>query len=146
MSERGVLLVRTGGRRLGLPLRGVLEVSEAGTIDRVPGTAPAIRGVMRARGRLVPLAHLGALVSGAACPAPSPERAVVLASVAERWLALEVDEVDAAPDEVVLPPPDGSDLGAWAVGVVRRDDGWIPILNLHALADRLQDGGGQQAR
>lgn len=138
MTIRGVLLVRSGGRRLGLPLVGILEVGEATLIDRVPGTAPAVRGVMRARGHLVPLAHLGALVSGGACPAPNPDRSVVLATVADRWLALEVDEVDAAPDEEVLQPPEGSDLAAWALGVVRRDNGWIPILNLDALADRLQ--------
>lgn len=138
MISRGVLLVRTGGRRLGLPLVGILEVGDATVVSRVPGSAPSIRGMVRARGRLVPLAHLGALVSGEACPAPDPDRSVVLATVADRWLALEVDEVDAAPDEEVLPPPEGSGLAAWALGVVRRDNGWIPILNLDALADRLQ--------
>jgi len=138
MNTRGVLLVRSGGRRLGLPLSGILEVAEPGGVNRVPGAAPAIRGVVQARGRLVPLAHLGALVAGEACPAPDPDRSVVLAAVADRWLALEVDEVDAAPDEEVLPPPEGSELAAWAIGVVRRDGGWVPILNLDALADRLR--------
>jgi len=138
MISRGVLLVRTGGRRLGLPLVGILEVGDATVVSRVPGSAPSIRGMVRARGRLVPLAHLGALVSGEACPAPNPDRSVVLATVADRWLALEVDDVDAAPDEEVLPPPEGSGLAAWALGVVRRDNAWIPILNLDALADRLQ--------
>jgi len=138
MISRGVLLVRTGGRRLGLPLVGILEVGDATVVSRVPGSAPSIRGMVRVRGRLVPLAHLGALVSGGACPAPDPDRSVVLATVADRWLALEVDDVDAAPDEEVLPPPEGSGLAAWALGVVRRDNGWIPILNLDALADRLQ--------
>ena len=138
MTTRGVLLVRTGGRRLGLPLAGILEVGEPGAVNRVPGSAPAIRGMMQLRGRLVPLAHLGALVSGEVCPAPDPARSVVLATVADRWLALEVDDIDAAPDEEVLPPPEGSELAAWALGVVRRDNRWIPILNLDALADRLQ--------
>lgn len=138
MISKGVLLVQTGGRILGLPLGGILEVGEAVGFDRVPGTAPSVRGVMLARGRLVPLAHLGALVSGGPCPAPDPDGAIVLATVGDRWLALEVDEVDAAPDEEILPPPDGSLLAAWAMGVVRRDQSWIPILNLDALADRLQ--------
>jgi len=138
MTTRGVLLVRAGGRRLGLPLGGILEVGESRAVSRIPGSAPAIRGVMQARGRLVPLAHLGALVSGGACPAPDPDHSVVLATVADRWLALEVDDVDAAPDEDVLLPPEGSGLAAWAIGVVRRDNSWIPILNLDALADRLR--------
>jgi purine-binding chemotaxis protein CheW len=138
VTTRGVLLVRSGGRRLGLPLAGILEVGEATAVSPVPGSAPSIRGVVQARGRLVPLAHLGALVSGGTCPVPDPERSVVLATVADRWLALEVDEVDAAPEEELLPPPEGSGLAAWALGVVHRDNHWIPILNLDALADRLQ--------
>ncbi len=136
--SKGVLLVKSGGKRLGLPLGGVLEVGEAGRYQRVPGTAPSVRGVMQARGRLVPLAHLGALVSGQPCPPADPDSAVVLATVADRLLALEVDDVDAAPDENVLPPPEGSVLAAWALGVVRHDNGWVPILNLDALAERLQ--------
>jgi len=138
MSTRGVLLVLSGGRRLGLPLSGILEVGEATAVSRVPGSAPAIRGVVHARGRLVPLAHLGALVSGGSCPAPDPDRSVVLATVAARWLALEVDDVDAAPEEEILLPPEGSGLAAWALGVVRRDNDWIPVLDLDALADRLR--------
>jgi chemotaxis signal transduction protein len=142
MNGKGVLLVTSGGRRMGLPLQGILEVGDITAVEPVPGTAPAVRGVMRARGRLVPLAHLGALVSGESCPAPAAERSAVLAMVADRWLALEVEQVDAAPDEVVLPPPDGSALAALALGVVRRDERWIPILNLEALAERLQGEGG----
>ena len=141
--SRGVLFVSSGGRRLGLPLQGVLEVGDVAQVNPVPGAAPAVRGVMQARGRLVPLAHLGALVSGGRCPAPAAERSAVLAAIADRWLALEVDQVDAAPEEVVLPPPEGSALAALAVGVVRRDDSWIPVLNLEALAERLrgEEGG-----
>ena len=127
---------------MGLPLQEILEVGDVPAVEPVPGSAPAVRGVMRARGRLVPLAHLGALVSGQSCPAPAAERSVVLATIADRWLALEVEQVDAAPEEVVLPPPDGSALAALTLGVVRRDERWIPILNLEALAERLQGEGG----
>jgi chemotaxis signal transduction protein len=138
VNQRGVLLVRSAGRRLGLPLRGVLEVGEVAEVQPVPGAAPAVRGVMPVRGRLVPLAHLGALLSGGTCPPVAADRAAILAEVASRWLALEVDEVDAAPDEEILPPPEGSGLAAWVLGVVRRDETWIPILNLDALGERLQ--------
>jgi chemotaxis signal transduction protein len=138
MTGRGVLLMRTGGRRLGLLLTEVLEVGDVPPVAQVPGTAPAVRGITRARGRLVPLAHLGALVSGGSCPEGAAGCTLVLAAVADRWVALEVDEVDAAPDDEVQAPPDGAGLGRWAVGVIRRDGGWIPILNLEALAERLQ--------
>lgn len=138
MSGHGVLLVRSEGRRLGLPLEQVLEVGSIGRIDPVPGSVRAVRGVTLARGRLVPLVHLGALLSGKECPPLLPDRTQVLASIAQQWLALEVDEADAAPSDEVLPPPEGSGLAAWVNGVVRLDKSWIPVLNLDALADRLR--------
>jgi len=137
MSDRGVLLVQTGGRRLGLPLHEVLEVSDVARVEPVPGAAPALRGITSARGRLVPLAHLGALVSGGRCPPAAAERTQVLATVADRWLALEVDDVDAAPDQEILPPPEGAGFASWAMGVVRLENQWIPILDLTVLAERL---------
>lgn len=134
----GILLVRSGGRDIGLPLDRVLEVGSIRQVNAVPGAAPAVRGVTEARGRLVPLAHLGALLAGEACPPPAEESTQVLALVAEQWLALEVDAADAAPADAVLPPPEGSGLASWVVGVVRRDKNWIPVLNLDALAERLR--------
>jgi chemotaxis signal transduction protein len=138
MSGHGILLVRSGGRELGLPLEGVLEVGSILQVDVVPGVAPAVRGVTEARGRLVPLAHLGALLAGESCPPLDRENTQVLALVAGQWLALEVDAADAAPADAILPPPEGSGLAAWVVGVVRREKSWIPVLNLDALADRLR--------
>lgn len=134
----GILLVRSGGREVGLPLDRVLEVGGIGAINAVPGTAPAVRGVTEARGRLVPIAHLGALLAGEACPPLVAEQTQVLALVDGQWLALEVEAADAAPSDAILPPPEGSGLASWVVGVVRRDKTWIPVLNLDALADRLR--------
>jgi chemotaxis signal transduction protein len=138
MKRHGILLVRSGGRELGIPLDRVLEVGSIRQVNVVPGAAPAVRGVTEARGRLVPLAHLGALLAGEPCPPADPEQTQVLALVAGQWLALEVDAADAAPADAILPPPEGSGLAAWVVGVVRRDKSWIPVLNLDALADRLR--------
>jgi hypothetical protein len=63
---------------------------------------------------------------------------MVLARVGERWVAFEVDDVDAAPHEEVLPYPIEHQGTGWTVGAVRRREGWIPILNLEALAERWQ--------
>jgi two-component system chemotaxis response regulator CheV len=134
----GILVVRSGGRELGLPLDRVLEVGSVRQVNSVPGMAPAVRGVTEARGRLVPVAHLGALLAGEACPPMMEDTTQVLALVAEQWLALEVDAADAAPADAILPPPEGSGLASWVVGVVRRDKTWIPVLNLDALAERLR--------
>lgn len=138
MSRHGILLVRSGGREIGLPLERVLEVGSIGQVDTVPGMARAVRGVTETRGRLVPIAHLGALLAGEGCPPLDEEHTQVLALVKDQWLALEVDAADAAPADAILPPPEGSGLAAWVVGVVRRGKSWIPVLNLDALADKLR--------
>jgi chemotaxis signal transduction protein len=136
MNSRGVLLVRTEGRLLGLRLGDVAEVGDVGPVQPVPATIPALRGVTTVRGRLVPLFHLGALVGERRCPSGAPAGTMVLAQVAERWIALEVEEADAAPEEEILTTFMDSGAGSWTLGAVRRADGWVPILNLEALAER----------
>jgi chemotaxis signal transduction protein len=136
MTARGVLLVRTEGRVLGIPLADVAEVTEVGEVQVVPATAPSMRGVTTARSRLVPLFHLGALVGGRHCPPVAGTAMQVLARVAGRWIALEVDEVDAAPQAEILPVPMETGAEAWTLGAVRRGDTWVAILNLEALAER----------
>jgi chemotaxis signal transduction protein len=138
MTTRGVLLVRSEGRLLGIPLADVAEVTDLGVVQAVPTTVPAMRGVTTARGRLVPLFHLGALVGGRDCPTGGGAGVMVIARVSRRWIALEVDEADAAPREEILPAPMESGAEAWSLGAVRRENNWVPILNLEALAERWQ--------
>lgn len=138
MTARGVLYVLSEGRLLGIPLGDVAQVSDVGAVQAVPGTVAALRGVTTARGTLVPLFHLGALVAGRGCPTGSGSGTMVLARVRGRWIALEVDEVDAAPHEEILSTFAEAGADPWTLGAVRRVDGWVPILNLDALAQRWQ--------
>lgn len=138
MSVTGVLLVRTEGRMLGIRLTDVAEIGDTGAVQRVPSAIPALRGVTSVRGRLVPLFHLGALIGARACPPGVVGNTMVLAQVAGRWIAFEVDGADAAPDEEILTTFLESAAGSWTLGAVRRENGWVPILNLDALAERWQ--------
>ena len=133
MMVTGILLVGTAGRQVGIPLGDVIAVTEVGAVSRVPASSPAVRGVTVARGRLVTLLHLGALLSGEACPEGAPSSTVVLASAGGTTIALEVDEADTIPGVMMLAPPEGSKFAGWALGAIRRGQGWIPILNLEAL-------------
>lgn len=133
MTPTGILLVRTAGRSVGIPLGDVIAVTGLGAVSRVPSALPAVRGVTVARGRLVTLLHLGALLSGGSCPEGAVSTTVVLASAGGAMIALEVEEADTIPDAVLLPPPEGSGFAGWAIGAIRRGQGWIPILNLEAL-------------
>jgi len=132
----GYVRVRVGGRPYGLPLGPVLEVADLGEVLDVPRALPAVRGLTPARGRLVPLIHLGALLANQAPPA---ERggALVLLELGGRMVAFEVDDADEVVREAPLAVPPGEAL-PWATAMGRRDDGLIPILDLEALGERIR--------
>lgn len=137
---KGYLLVRAAGKAYGLPVGRVLEVGDATEVLDVPRKVPAVRGLTPLRGRLVPLIHLGAFLTGSDVP-PAPTsgvRTVVLVELGAsgRQVALEVDDADAVVREQPLPVPRGQTL-PWASGVAEQEDGLVPILDLDALGDRI---------
>jgi chemotaxis signal transduction protein len=131
-----VLMVTADGRRLAFRMADVLEVQESGPVHRVPAALAALRGVTPVRGRLVPLVHLGALINRGAC-SPEPPGTVVVVQTELGVVAFEVEAADASPGAEVVPAPEESAL-PWVEGVLRRDDGWVPVLNLDALVERLR--------
>jgi chemotaxis signal transduction protein len=133
------LLVRTGAGPVGLLLEDVLEVSNLPESFTVPTNASALRGVTLARGRLVPLVHLGAFLTGGQAPAERGAT-LVLVGLGEHGLGLEVDEADILTRQALLPVPEDQSL-PWARSVVRREDGLVPILNLNSLRERLAESG-----
>ncbi len=138
---KGYLLVRAGGQPYGLPVARVLEVGDATEVLSIPRTLPSVRGLTPLRGRLVPLVHLGAFLSGGEVPVAEGNavRTVVLVELgggARKQVAFEVDEVDAVVREQPLPVPRGQTL-PWASGVAEQPEGLVPILDLDALGDRI---------
>lgn len=135
---KGYLLVRSEGKPYGLPVARVLEVSDATEVLNVPRTLPAVRGLTPLRGRLVPLIHLGAFLTGRAAPETSGVRTIVLVEIKGQQVALEVDDADAVVREQPLAVPDGQSL-PWATGVAQQGEGdqLVPILDLDALGDRI---------
>jgi chemotaxis signal transduction protein len=137
---KGYLLVRSEGKSYGLPVARVLEVGDATEVLAIPRNLPAVRGLTPLRGRLVPLIHLGALLSGSDAPpaAGTEVRTVVLVELGAsgRQVAFEVDDADAVVREEPLPVPRGQAL-PWAAGVAEQDGGLVPILDLDALGDRI---------
>ncbi len=137
---KGYLLVRVAGKAYGLPVGRVLEVGDATEVFDVPRKVPAVRGLTPLRGRLVPLIHLGAFLTGSELPAAPTGgvRTVVLVELGAsgRQVAFEVDDADAVVREQPLPVPRGQTL-PWASGVAEQEDGLVPILDLDALGDRI---------
>lgn len=59
MTERalvGGLVVRVSGTRWFIPVGGVIEVLRDAVVARVPGTPPAVRGMVNHRGRVLAVA------------------------------------------------------------------------------------------
>ena len=140
---KGYLLVRSEGKTYGLPVARVLEVGDATEVLHIPRNLPAVRGLTPLRGRLVPLIHLGAFLTGSDAPSSPPEaksgvRTVVLVELGAggRQVAFEVDDADAVVREEPLPVPRGQTL-PWAAGVAEQEDGLVPILDLDALGDKI---------
>jgi len=143
---KGYLLVRSESKPYGLPVSRVLEVGDATEVLSVPRKLPAVRGLTPLRGRLVPLIHLGAFLTGRAAPPAETTgvSTIVLVEIAGRQVALEVDDADAVVREQPLPVPRGQML-PWAIGVAAQGGGGgggsgeelVPILDLDALGDRI---------
>lgn len=139
---KGYLLVRSEGKAYGLPVARVLEVGDATEVLSIPRKVPSVRGLTPLRGRLVPLVHLGAFLSGGDIPAAEGAvvRTVVLVELGAsgKQVAFEVDDVDAVVREQPLPVPRGGGQALqWASGVSEQPDGLVPILDLDALGDRI---------
>ena len=133
----GWLLVRAGGRRVGLALDQVIEVVGVGPVYPVPAVEPAVRGVTTSRGRIVPLLHLASLLDGSVEPAVGGG-AVIVVQVAGRRLCIEVDDAEDVLREMGLPVPPGVAL-PFAVAVARLPGGLVPLLDLTPLGTRISE-------
>ena len=141
MSATGTcqyLLVRAGGREVGLEVAEVLGVVGLAGACAVPSTGAGVRGVVAVRERLVPVVNLSAVLWGGDCPSALGEVGV-LARAGRQRICLEVDGVEAVLAEEVVPVPAGESL-PWALGVAQRDGMLVPILDLKALGARLLGG------
>ena len=133
-AQQGFLLVRTGGRRVGLELPHVVEVIQIGGVYPVPSRDRSIRGVVQVHGRILPVVHLGALLEAGPCP-PTSGDLVVVVMLEGRRVCLEVDDAEVVVRQPAMPIPAGSGL-PWAIGVARYSDELVPLIDLAALSSR----------
>lgn len=134
MNGEGWLLVRAGGRRVGLALEQVIEVLDLGPIHPVPSTDRAVRGVTASRGKVVPVIHLQSLLGGDGGGGGT----AVLVRLGGRRVCLEVDEVEEVLGEPGFPVPPEVSL-PFAVAVARRSGGIVPLLDLTAVGARIAE-------
>ena len=137
----GYLLVRANGRQYGLPIKEVVEVVDrAAASEPVPGGRRAVRGVVKVRGRMLPVVHLGALLNDRT-PPEEETGTMVVTRFSDRRVAFEVDDADAVVRDLPIPVPPGSEL-PWASGLAHYHEALIPILDVELLGERLVTGNG----
>ncbi len=136
-ADGGFLLVRTGGRRVGLELAHVVEVIQIAGVHPVPSQERAVRGVVQVHGRILPVVHLGALLEAGPCPPASGDLAVVV-MLEGRRVCLEIDDAEIVVRQPAMPVPEGSAL-PWAIGVARYSEELVPLLDLTALSSRFME-------
>ena len=141
---KGYLLVEEGGTRYGLRLEDVRQVFDLESVHPAPRSHPAVVGLVRVGGRLMPLVHLGALLEGNDAPEGHGATGVVT-RCGDQHVVLAVHDADTVVREAPEPAPDGWDL-PWAAAVARRGDVLIPVLDMEFLAERLMSvhPGGKQ--
>ena len=137
MSAAGYLLVRTGGRLVGLPLDQVVEVLDPGAAFAVPSLERSVRGLAVIRGRILPVVDLGALLEGAACR-PVRSQTGVLVDLDGKRICLEVEDAESVLYDVTVQVPAGNAL-PWAAAVARTEGGLVPLLDLAAVAARFAE-------
>ena len=137
MSAAGHLLVRTGGRLIGLPLEQVIEVLDPGATFAVPSLERSVRGVAVIRGRILPVVHLGALLEGTACPSGRSQTGVLM-DLGGKRICLEVEDAESVLYDAGVQVPTGNAL-PWAAAVARTEGGLVPLLDLAAVAARFTE-------
>ncbi|MFQ5703081.1 MAG: chemotaxis protein CheW [Gemmatimonadales bacterium] len=131
----GFLVVRVGQRHLGLEIDRMVAVIDGFDVDVVPSVNPAVRGVTTVHERIVPLIHLGSLITNTRPPDPYG-RTMVLADCGGAVTAFEVDDANEVVFETPQSVPDGLEI-PWASGVARWEGKLIPIVSVATLVDRL---------
>jgi chemotaxis signal transduction protein len=131
----GWLLVRSAGRPFAVPVAAVERVCEVTAPAPAPARAAAVRGVVAVADRLVPLAHLAALVQGGPAPAERGPIGVVVRNAGRR-VVLEVDDAPGFERGETEPLPP-TWRGGWAAAAVRGADGLVPLLDVGDLFERL---------
>ncbi len=97
-----------------------------------------MRGVVKVRGQMLPVVHLGALLNDRT-PPEEETGTMVVTRCSDRRVAFEVDDADAVVRDVPIPVPPGTEL-PWASGLARYREALIPILDVKLLGERLVTG------
>ncbi len=127
------------GEEYAVDILRVKEIIEYGTLTRVPGMPPAVRGVINLRGRVVPVVDL-ALRFGLPPVVVTPRSCIVMVefSGADGGIVIGVitdavsEVLDLAAEEIQSPPSFGTSVGAEFLDGMAETSGrkFVMLLNI----------------
>lgn len=120
-----------GAQLYGLPIGRVQEVLRPTDIERVPGTAPVVLGVINLRGNVVTVLDLRRRLGLEPRDIDADSRIVVIEHQGETFglLVDRVADVRKIPDAAIKPPPPvGAGPGLHSEGVFSRDGEILTLL------------------
>lgn len=135
-ANAGFVLFRLGERTFATPLDEVREIVRLQGLERLPGTTPALAGVIVLRG--MPLPVLDVRAPGSADTAGD----VLVIETGADTVGVAVDGVSAVlrPDELPAGDTAPKALPSYVVGVRTHAGRPVLLVNLHALLDTTAAG------
>jgi chemotaxis signal transduction protein len=139
MTTPGYVLFRLGERTFATALDAVREIVRLTGLERLPGTQPPLAGVLVLRG--TPLPVLDVRDNGR-----TDEGDVLVMDVDGESAGVAVDAVLAVlhPDELPEAEPPSRTLPAYVIGVRRRQDAPVMLVDLRLLLDTTAAGWAER--
>jgi purine-binding chemotaxis protein CheW len=121
-----------------IDIRGVFEVVRMGEITSVPNTAGFMKGVIRLRGRVIPLVGLRERF-GLTETDPGASSRIIICRFQGMVVGIVVDSVDnvvSLSEKEIEPPGDLMEEARYLYGIGRLGEGVILIVELEKLLSR----------
>lgn len=140
IRARSVVTFFLGGEECAVPITSVHQIIRDIRITRVPNVSPHVEGVLNLRGVVVPIIDLKHVL-GLGTRRLGEQHRLIIMDIEGRMVGFSADRVggvfqfeetslQAAPDVVLAKV-----AGAFVVGVVRRDESIVILLDFHRIIE-----------
>jgi len=136
-GEKQVIIFNLGNQTCGIDINNILEIIRPEIITAVPGSPDFVKGIIKLRGRVIPVIDLPARLGGGSSLLMETTRIIIgeAGSATAGMIVDSVSEVFRFSTEQIKPPPDiiTSKATSCLEGIVLVDERLIILLDLNRL-------------
>lgn len=133
-SRQDLLVFNLAGRQqYGLNVLKIKEIIPLETLNHLPDTHPAVVGVARLRGKVLPVIDLSKAIGGKALDRSSATVSIIVTEfnrVMQGFLVMQVERIVPIAWESILPPPKAAGKRNYVTGIARYNDALVEILDV----------------